>query len=584
MWKGGEMFKQEIGNGPAESNVSDLRRRDLEPEERVTNCRPTENELLENETRLRFLLDNIKDCYFEFDLAGNLTFCNSATCRMCGYSMDELIGMNNREYTTPEVSKRMYEIFNAIYLTGKPAEVPGCEVIAKDGTVKICEFEASLMRDQGGSPVGFKGIIRDISTVRHTEEFYKTILENSFSGVYITCQGTIQYINRKAARYFGCNPEALFGTSTMNLVHPDDRALLKKHAREMIKGKRAIPYEFRLLDKNGEYGWVLESVCPIIYKEKPAILGTCIDITERKQFESVILESEQRLASIIDFLPDAALIVDMDGKVVAWNRAMEDMTGVKADHMIGKGDYEYAVPFFGKRRPILVDCVIHPDLDIEESYVNVNRDGESMDAEVPDVWLNGRKSIVWTAVAPIFNTAGEKIGAIETMRDITEQKMVEEQLRYMSTHDSLTGLYSRSFFEEEMSRFEKGRIFSVSIIMMDVDCLKQVNDTKGHQEGDALLRRVAQILGMALRADDIAARIGGDEFAVLLPGTDISTAQEIVARLRNALEENNRQHPESSLSLSIGVAEGFKGDSLTSVEKKADERMYEEKLAKKKSR
>jgi diguanylate cyclase (GGDEF)-like protein/PAS domain S-box-containing protein len=578
------MVKEKKDRALSESAVPDLRSRILKLEGQLTVCRKTEKKLRESKTRYQSILDNIEDCYFEVDLAGNCTFLNNATCRVFGYSGSEFIGMNNREYTTPETARVIYEIFNKIYLTGKPADIKDYEVIIKGGSVKTLELSASLMFNAEGNPAGFRCLARNVTDMRYAEKIYRTIAEKSFSGVYITCKGKHQYLNPKAVSYFGCTSEEMIGTSSMHLVHPDDRVLLKKHAREMLEGKRETPYEFRLLNKDGNYGWIMESVTHIRYKGNPAVLGNCIDITERKKVENVIIESEQRFSSIIDFLPDATMIVDMNGRVVAWNHAMEKMTGVKADNMVGKDNYEYAIPFFGKRRPILVDFVLNPDFKIEQFYSNVNREGESINVEVPDVWLNGKKSIVWTKVVPMFNVAGEKTGAIETIRDMTEQKKVEKQLRYLNTHDSLTGLYSRDFFEEEMSRFERGRTFPVSLVMLDVDDLKSVNDTGGHEAGDALLRRVGQVLGAVFRADDIAARIGGDEFAVLLPGTGISTVEEILVRLRDSLKNHNRGYPDFPLSISIGVAECFKSDSLDGVKKKADELMYEDKLSKKKSR
>jgi len=566
----------------SECDVSALRNSILEGEE-VASCGETAKEVQEREARYRFIIDDIEDCYLEVDLAGNLTFFNNAVYDMFGYSRDELIGMNNREYITSEAARGIYEIFNKIYLTGKSSDITDYEVITKDGSVKTLETTASLMRDQEGVPVGFRCLARNVTDIRHAEKLYKNIAEKSFSGMYITCKGKYQYINSKAASYFGCAQEGIVGTSTLHLVHPDDRALLKKHAAEMLKGERNTPYEFRILNKDGDYRWIMESATPIRYGGKPAVLGNCIDITDRKRAENASRESEQRLSDIINFLPDATMIVDTNGRVTEWNHAMEELTGVKADDMIGKGDYAYAVPFFGEKRPLLVDYVLNPELKIEQAYSNVNKEGETITVEVPGARLKDKKGIAWIKVAPLFNAVGETVGAIETIHDITERKVAEKQLRYLSTHDSLTGLYNRAFFEEEMSRFERGRTFPVSVVMLDVDDLKCVNDTRGHETGDALLKRVAQVLGTVFRADDIVARIGGDEFAVLLPATDISAAKEIVLRLRDSLINHNKKHPYFPLSFSVGVAEGSKGDSLVNAQRRADEFMYGEKLSKKKS-
>ena len=99
------------------------------------------------------------------------------------------------------------------------------------------------------------------------------------------------------------------------------------------------------------------------------------DITDRKRAEEALLESEQRLMDIIDFLPDATLVIDREGKVVAWNKAIETMTGILTKDMIGKGDYEYALPFYGSRRPILIDLILKADRDIESRYDQIEKKG-----------------------------------------------------------------------------------------------------------------------------------------------------------------------------------------------------------------
>lgn len=160
------------------------------------------------------------------------------------------------------------------------------------------------------------------------------------------------------------------------------------------------------------------------------------------------------------------------------------------------------------------------------------------------------------------------------IRDITERQEAEEKLRYMSTHDALTGLYNRAYFDEELARLEKGRQFPISIVMSDVDGLKAVNDKLGHAHGDALLKQAAKALRDVFRAEDVVARIGGDEFAALLPSTDAAAVREIINRLKNSLAHHNESSSAPPLSLSVGVAIAENGEKLIDTWRLADARMY----------
>ena len=164
--------------------------------------------------------------------------------------------------------------------------------------------------------------------------------------------------------------------------------------------------------------------------------------------------------------------------------------------------------------------------------------------------------------------------------EIEQRKTLEEQLRHQSSHDALTGIFNRSYFEEALARLEHSQEFPISIVVADVNDLKVVNDTRGHALGDELLRQTATVLGEAFRFNDRLARIGGDEFAVLLPHTDAVTAAHLLDRIRQRLAEHNLRRPDLPIGIALGAATAEKGglaDALIS----ADQRMYAEKARQK---
>jgi diguanylate cyclase (GGDEF)-like protein len=151
-----------------------------------------------------------------------------------------------------------------------------------------------------------------------------------------------------------------------------------------------------------------------------------------------------------------------------------------------------------------------------------------------------------------------------------------------STHDALTGLYNRAFFDAEMDRLARGRSFPVAVIFVDIDGLKTVNDAQGHAAGDALIIGAAKLLTSAFRAEDVVARVGGDEFAVLLPGVDEVVARRILERLAAIVTHQPSDGP--VVSMSVGMSVGVDGSGLLAALRVADERMYANKVARRASR
>ena len=146
----------------------------------------------------------------------------------------------------------------------------------------------------------------------------------------------------------------------------------------------------------------------------------------RRQAEYALLDSERRLSDLINFLPDATFAIDTDGKVIAWNRAIEEMTGIASPDMLGKGDYEYALPFYGERRPILIDLIFEPNDEVSRRYSNIQRDGSTLSAETDLPTPKGKRIYVIAKASPLYDKAGNITGAIEAIRDITDRKKAEE--------------------------------------------------------------------------------------------------------------------------------------------------------------
>ncbi len=279
---------------------------------------------------------------------------------------------------------------------------------------------------------------------------------------------------------------------------------------------------------------------------------------ERQQAIHSLRESEEKYRILLNDSSDPIFSFNSEGQYQYVNKAFADGVGKKAEDIIYKKIWDVFSQEEADKRFAAVKWVI--------------AHGETKVIEVRVPREEGDHYYITTA-KPVFNGHHQVVSVICISKEITERKRMEDELLRLSTHDILTNIYNRNFFEVELDRLQMSRMFPVSIVVADMDHLKSINDRFGHSMGDQMIQKVADLLQNSFRAGDIVARIGGDEFGILLPNTDEAAAKKVVDRLRVNLEKDDQK----LLKLSIGLATGNEGSKLLEVMRQADDRMYQDK-------
>jgi diguanylate cyclase (GGDEF)-like protein/PAS domain S-box-containing protein len=439
-------------------------------------------------------------------------------------------------------------------------------VVCKSGVVKELEFRGTVLKDDR-----IIVILTDTTERKRVEEAYHAVVEHSLQGLHVLQDQREVFANSAYAEMLGYTVEELLALSpkqVRNLVHPDDQEIAWGHVRDRIEGKPGpAHYEFRIIRKDGTVRWVESFPTRIEYRGKPALQVAMVDITERKLAEATLKNSEERYRTLVESSTDAILMLDQERNAVTCNQAFLDLFGYQKSGVEGQSirivhPSEESFRAYGKATYPLVDRVG----SLREEWDLMRKDGTIFSAEI--------------VTSPIRSLDGTTTGYICIIRDITERKRAEEELAYMATHDSLTGLPNRTLFSDRLTmgltqarRSKKNLV----VMLLDLDYFKDVNDTLGHSTGDQLLRAVGSRLSRLLRKGDTIARIGGDEFLLLLPEllqTEYATtlAQKILHAFREPFVLDDHQiHITTSIGIAIFPDDGDNADALM---KSADIAMY----------
>lgn len=267
--------------------------------------------------------------------------------------------------------------------------------------------------------------------------------------------------------------------------------------------------------------------------------------------------SEERLGITLHSIGDAVIAVDNGKNINMLNKTAEELLDIHSSEVIGKPLDDIFVIRYEEDNPIETNYVILKSKTNDDKYISLIRN-DLVDAD------------------------GELFGEVIVFRDMTKKKLKDDEILYISFHDQLTGLYNRAFFEEEIHRLDTKRQFPIALILGDANGLKLANDIFGHLEGDKLLKKIAEILKVSTRKEDIVARWGGDEFAIILPKTEEKTVAEIRERILQACTTSDLEPIKPSLALG-SATKTCEGKSLNELLKEAEDRMYRHKLFEDKS-
>lgn len=382
------------------------------------------------------------------------------------------------------------------------------------------------------------------------------------------------YANQTTLDIFQCTAEEIIGKSDAHFFPPTTVAMLYNIDKRVLEQKESTKEEIVITNRGVDRTY-WEVKTPLYADETNLLVdglcGISTDITERKQREDALRESEDRFRSMFDAAAIGMALVNIDGQFIKVNQALCRMVGYSADELLEKS----------------FQNITHPDdLEIDLAFVRQLLEGSLLSYQIEKRYFHKDGRIIWVFLTgSVVHDIQNRIKYfIAQIIDITERKSLQKKLEEQARQDYLTGLNNRRYFlEQGEMEFVRAQRFKtpLSVLMLDIDHFKRVNDGYGHKAGDLVLQELAEILSQTLRTIDIVCRMGGEEFAVLLPQTDLDDAFQIAERIRLLVESTPTRLDSGELiryTISIGLAKMNEEDSqIDSIVNRADKALYKAK-------
>ncbi len=477
---------------------------------------------------------------------------------LCDYAMPSF-----SPFEAIEILKKLDLVIPFIVISGKIGEEKAVELM-KSGC-RDCIMKHNMSRIPAV-------VLREFEEAKTKKEniYFKTQMNKyqlladkaGDAMLVIDLKGNILDVNNAAVRAYGYSCEEFQRMNLTDLSNPDKKILV---ARQMQPAHQEVNiYETVHYKKDNTAIYVEVSSNTTMLEDNLVLLCIVRDITDRKKIESDLRGAKEYLEKLINHASAPIVVWDAKFRITRFNGAFELLTGRKADEVLGKNLRILFLPQQKKDlRRLLVQIIERKNLKNEEIDI-IHKDGSV-------------RIVLWNSAAVYDEDGINLLSTIAQGQDITDRKKAEERLIYMGYHDQLTGLYNRRFFEEELKRLDTSKNLPLSIVMGDINGLKIINDSFGHTAGDKILRKAAEIFIKACRADDTVFRIGGDEFAVILPKTDSAESQQIINCINEMASNIKVAGIELSVSLGYDTKEKEK-QTISDVLANAENDMYRHKL------
>jgi len=409
---------------------------------------------------------------------------------------------------------------------------------------------------------------RATQALQESEETYRDLVENINEVIYaVDTSGLITYVSPVVEQLGGYSPSEIIGRPFIEFIHPDDLLPLMESFQRTVSGNPE-PFEYRVLTKSGEVHWVRTFSRPVFAGDRMVGLrAVLMDITDRKQAEQALRESEERYRSLIETSPDAITLTDLNTNIIMVNQQALALHGCdSAEDMVGRNALDFIAPEDRRRAVENARKALEAGSVRNIEYTLLRKDGTSFPGEL--------------SASCIVDSEGKPKAFIGVVRDITERKLAEETIRHLAYHDALTNLPNGMLFRDRLNlALAQARRNNkiLALLFLDLDRFKLINDTLGHAAGDQLLQNIGEELKDLVRGGDAVARMGGDEFTVLLPG--ISQVQDAVAIAQRILESvkqprvaaGHEFHITTSIGVAIYPSDGTDAEALM---RNADTAMY----------